>query len=153
MALNKLKKWIGTQAMTAFFDQLNDNVDATNAAIDLAETNSTTVASLLAGGETYNITLQNEWSGILSYQINDLNQVTLTLDATSGPSASSLEQIAALPAVIRPTTELMWIVDDTTLARAMVLNIRQGGGVRISQGTYQSIRENTKYQGQIIYQI
>jgi len=37
MALNKLKKWIGTQAMTAFFDQLNDNVDATNAAIDLAE--------------------------------------------------------------------------------------------------------------------
>ena len=30
MALNKLKKWIGTQAMTAFFDQLNDNVDATN---------------------------------------------------------------------------------------------------------------------------
>jgi len=40
MALNKLKKWIGTQAMTAFFDQLNDNVDATNAAIDLAEQNS-----------------------------------------------------------------------------------------------------------------
>ena len=37
MALNKLKKWIGTQAMTAFFDQLNYNVDATNAAIDLAE--------------------------------------------------------------------------------------------------------------------
>ena len=37
MALNKLKKWIGTQAMTAFFDQLNDNVDATNAAIDLVE--------------------------------------------------------------------------------------------------------------------
>ena len=34
MALNKLKKWIGTQAMTAFFDQLNENVDATNAAID-----------------------------------------------------------------------------------------------------------------------
>lgn len=37
MALNKLQKWIGTQAMTAFFDQLNDNVDATNAAIDLLE--------------------------------------------------------------------------------------------------------------------
>ena len=49
MALNKLKKWIGTQAMTAFFDQLNDNVDATNAAIDLAETNSATVASCLWG--------------------------------------------------------------------------------------------------------
>lgn len=48
MALNKLKKWIGTQAMTAFFDRLNDNVDATNAAIDLAETNSATVASLIA---------------------------------------------------------------------------------------------------------
>lgn len=41
MALNKLKKWIGTQAMTAFFDQLNDNVDATNAAIDAVETNAT----------------------------------------------------------------------------------------------------------------
>lgn len=40
MALNKLKKWIGTQAMTAFFDQLNDNVDATNAVIDLAEQNA-----------------------------------------------------------------------------------------------------------------
>lgn len=40
MALNKLTKWIGTQAMTAFFDQLNDNVDATNAAIDLAEQNA-----------------------------------------------------------------------------------------------------------------
>ena len=37
MALEKLKKWIGTQAMTAFFDQLNDNVDATNAAIDEVE--------------------------------------------------------------------------------------------------------------------
>ena len=37
MALNKLKKWIGTQAMSAFFDQLNDNVDAANAAIDFAE--------------------------------------------------------------------------------------------------------------------
>ena len=37
MALEKLKKWIGTQAMTAFFDQLNDNVDATNEAIDLFE--------------------------------------------------------------------------------------------------------------------
>ena len=44
MALNKLTKWIGTQAMTAFFDQLNDNVDATNAAIDLAETNSADIS-------------------------------------------------------------------------------------------------------------
>ncbi len=39
MALDKLKKWVGTQAMTAFFDQLNDNVDATNAAIDAVEQN------------------------------------------------------------------------------------------------------------------
>ena len=46
MALNKLKKWIGTQAMTAFFDQLNDNVDATNAAIDLAEQNEANISLL-----------------------------------------------------------------------------------------------------------
>ncbi len=52
MALDKLKKWIGTQAMTAFFDQLNDNVDATNAVIDLAEQNAATVASHLAESAT-----------------------------------------------------------------------------------------------------
>lgn len=53
MALNKLKKWIGTQAMTAFFDQLNDNVDATNAAIDLAEQNAADISSLPIGLISY----------------------------------------------------------------------------------------------------
>ena len=37
MALNKLKKWIGSMLFSAFMNEYNDNVDATNAAIDLAE--------------------------------------------------------------------------------------------------------------------
>lgn len=73
MALNKLKKWIGTQAMTAFFDQLNDNVDATNAAIDDYE-------SLIAGGQEYQAALQNGWThgGLpLRYSKDDLGYVTV----------------------------------------------------------------------------
>lgn len=70
MALNKLKKWIGTQAMTAFFDQLNDNVDATNAAIDLAEQNLANINLLdgvqvaasagLGAGVVFNSNLEDE---------------------------------------------------------------------------------------------
>lgn len=89
MALNKLKKWIGTQAMTAFFDQLNDNVDATNAAIDDYE-------SLIAGGQEYQATLQNGWTGTLSYKINDLGQVSVWGSITPGTVANGT-QIAQLP--------------------------------------------------------
>ena len=53
MALNKLKKWIGTQAMTAFFDQLNDNVDATNAAIDAVESVASQKHITESGSNTY----------------------------------------------------------------------------------------------------
>ena len=109
--------------------------------------------TLLAGGQTYNISLQNGWTGTLSYKINDLNQVTLTLNATSAPNTSTLQQIAALPVEIRPNVELMWGVNDYAVATLMVLSIRTSGAVRISQGSYQSIRESVNYQGQITYQI
>ena len=84
MALNKLKKWLGTQAMTAFFDQLNDNVDATNAAIDVAETNSANIASLLGGGTEQTATLQNGWTGTLKYKKNLLGQVNVIGRITAG---------------------------------------------------------------------
>ena len=101
MALNKLKKWIGTQAMTAFFDQLNDNVNATNAAIDLAETNSATVASLLAGGTKYTATLQSGWSGYMSYSVNDLDQLVIAGAVIAGTVGMGT-QIFILPEGYRP---------------------------------------------------
>ena len=46
MALNKLKKWIGTQLWSTFMTEYNENVDATNAAIDLAEQNTASISQL-----------------------------------------------------------------------------------------------------------
>lgn len=37
MAFNQLKKWVGTQLWSTFMTEYNENVDATNAAIDVVE--------------------------------------------------------------------------------------------------------------------
>ena len=119
MALNKLKKWIGTQAMAAFFDQLNDNVDATNAAIDLAEQNSANISSVLAGGETDAATRQNGWTGVIRYKKNDLGRVSVWGRTTAGTVANGTI-IATLPAGYRPEFTVAVPVYDRDSARAKV---------------------------------
>lgn len=46
MALNKLKKWIGSQLFESFLEEYNENVDATNAAIDAVEQNAADISSV-----------------------------------------------------------------------------------------------------------
>ena len=131
MALNKLKKWIGTQAMTAFFDQLNDNVDATNAAIDLAETNSATVASLLGGGTQYNATLQNGWSGPLNYKKDDLGRVTVRGRITAG-TVENGTIITNLPVGYRPIyTVAIGVYDRDSAVVKIPLFINDSGNLAI----------------------
>lgn len=69
MALNKLKKWVGTQLWSTYMTEYNDNVDATNAAIDLAETHmAENVSDNVHGlssvlGNIVELTVVNGWSG------------------------------------------------------------------------------------------
>ena len=127
MALNKLKKWVGTQAMTAFFDQLNDNVDATNAAIDVVET-------LLVGGETDAATRQNGWTGVIRYKKNDLGRVSVWGRTTAGTVANGTI-IATLPAGYRPEFSVAVPVYDRDSARAKVPFIIGADGAIVIRAT------------------
>jgi len=155
MALNKLKKWIGTQAMTAFFDQLNDNVDATNAAIDLAEQNSTTVASLLAGGEEYTLTLQNGWTGTLIYRKNGLGQVHIKGNITSPSSVATRQLIATLPSGYRPSYNLAFNAYNAFAGRILLMGvINPSGNIALelsiaSEG--QEVAASQNYRINLIY--
>ena len=93
MALNKLKKWIGTQAMTAFFDQLNDNVDATND--HMAESVSDDVHGL-AWTDYEELTLLNGWTGSLRVRKNAMDLVWIYGEITPGVTERGTT-IATLP--------------------------------------------------------
>lgn len=105
MALNKLKKWIGTQAMTAFFDQLNDNVDATNAAIDAVESHSAESVSDdvhgLAWTDYEELTLLNGWTGSLRVRKNAMDMVSIYGEITPGVTDRGTT-IATLSSKYRP---------------------------------------------------
>jgi len=88
MALNKLKKWIGTQLWSTFMTEYNDNVDATNAAIDLVE-------SHMAESAPVKLDLQNGWTGNLYAQDLKHGQIALHADLVAG-SASSGTIVAQL---------------------------------------------------------
>ena len=155
MALEKLKKWIGTQAMTAFFDQLNDNVDATNAAIDLAEQNAATIASLPAGGEEYTLTLQNGWLGTLTYRKNGLGQVHIKGNITSPSSVDNRQLIATLPSGYRPSQNLAFNAYNAFAGRILLMGrISPSGNIALehsiaSEG--QEVAASQSYMINLIY--
>ena len=59
-------------------------------------------ASLLEGGEVYQATLQNGWTGTLTYKKNDLGQVSLKGELTAGTVAANTV-VSTLPAGYQPT--------------------------------------------------
>ena len=153
MALNKLKKWIGTQAMTAFFDQLNDNVDATNAAIDLAETDSATIASLLGGGDEYTLTLLNGWGGNLYVRRNVLGQVTIYGVLTAGVVDSGT-LIAELPVDCKPlaVTAVVAHTSITAIRSTLGLYLLTNGEFRVDKPASDVLSNGSTLRVNCIYQ-
>lgn len=96
MALNKLKKWVGTQLWSTFMTEYNDNVDATNAAIDLVESHLADYASLIAGGTPIKLTLQNGWTGSLYVKKSRWGHVTIYGAITPGTTTAATV-IAVMP--------------------------------------------------------
>ena len=97
MALNKLKKWIGTQAMTAFFDQLNDNVDATNAAIDLAEQNAVNLSLI---NFSSSLTPISGVGSLLAYKVGRVYLLSFTYQPTT--TGFTIGVITGIPSAYLP---------------------------------------------------
>ena len=130
MALNKLKKWVGTQAMTAFFDQLNENVDATNAAIDLVETN----ISLIDFSSS--LTPISGISLLLAYKVGHVHFLTFSYQPTK---TGFTDVITGIPSAYSPGVDCagsvaaFGYVTDEELGIAAIM--RPGGTVRVAVPT------------------
>lgn len=131
MALNKLKKWIGTQAMTAFFDQLNDNVDATNAAIDAVETNNSLIDF------SSSLTVIDGVENLRAYKVGRMHFLSFSYKPTK--TGFTLSAITGMPSAYAPGTLIAGSVASSTTAadtsRGIAAYMVSGGAIGITTGT------------------
>ena len=128
MALNQLKKWVGTQLWSTFMTEYNENVDATNAAIDLAEQNAANIS--LFDGTTI-VTLYNTGTSLPVNAVK-LGWNSLPLNSASVPVTLCIIRVSnsniALAVVIKNS--------DTGGKAYMISGLNDAGIHTLASGTW-----------------
>ena len=120
-------------------------LDNAGTQLDAVDTNLNLVQSL---GTVANATLQNSWTGTLSYSKNGIGKIVLNFNCTAGTNAK-LTIIATLPIGYRPKNLIVFPVVNTFFATTHTLYIHTDGSIKISAN--EALESTRTYQGEISY--
>lgn len=96
-------------------------------------------------------TLQNGWTGTLEYRKNDLNQISVSIGATSG-TISGLTIIGNLPAGHRPKRNTaLQLINTNGQTGKFVVYINPNGNLYLASDS--NFVTGTAYQGQIQFEV
>ena len=147
MALNKLKKWIGSMLFSAFMNEYNENVDATNAAIDLVESHMADNAAhsrydniyyrILSGG---NQSIPNDTHKNVVFSTTSKDSNAFSYNSQTGEITVVDSNIKA----VRVYANVSWVSGNTSGYRMVRITLNDSylpGGMGVSQIGLSSIGE------------